>query len=78
MLKTIPVDSPVRQKVVELKKQVDELSALLRRADAHYRKGRCEQAIELYEQVRRRNPGIARAGQGIARCRREMPAGTLE
>ncbi|MGI5862326.1 MAG: protein kinase domain-containing protein [Myxococcales bacterium] len=78
MLKAIPADSPMRRKVVDLEKQIDELSALMRRADAHYRKGRCEEAIELYEQVRRRNPGVTAAGQGIARCRREMPAATLE
>jgi serine/threonine-protein kinase len=78
MLKSIPADSSVREKVVELQGQIDELGALMAKADGLYRRGQCREAIAVYERVRSRNPGIGGASQGIARCRREMPAGTLE
>jgi hypothetical protein len=78
ILKSIPTDSAVRGKVVALQKDIDELQQLMAKAGGLYRQGRCAEAIRIYQDVQGRNPGIRAAGDGIARCRKEMPVGTID
>lgn len=77
-LKRIPARSTVRADALALQKEINALTEMVNRADALYRQGKCEDAVRVYEQVRRRNAGIAKASEGIARCKREMPSGVLE
>ena len=74
----IPADSAIHAEAQSLRTEVQDVQSLLERAGAAYHKGNCEEAVRLYGQVRQKNAGIRAADEGIRRCKKEMPAGTLE
>ncbi len=73
-LKDIPEQSDVHPRAAALSREISELTGLLKQADELKQQGRCAEAIRLYEQVLKRNEAIASAAQGLARCKKELPA----